>query len=446
MRITTAVFLACSLFVLIPQSAEAQQLLGQATVQSGIGTTGLVTHLSIGFTSACQQFHVPGPWFIDEQCDAGLFAGYAFTPADSGRTFYVERGTDANFDRLVSILTNGSADTLVVVAATSDGFGISTSSVSETPNLSSPFGSFNKTGPNGIDFGGLTISRIGLRIDSLTITSQSATGTTAADYALTVLVEGNASDCHPPIFISVDNQKAVPLSAAVLSNEVTADCQRTVDVRIVNNLTALWLGVERIRVRSDVVNAPKPTVVALSSSQQLLGWGRFGVIPPCRFSGVFDPTCDPGNSWWRAGFTDPGNAEFTLTLTGRSLTLTLLDLLFNSFLELSPTEFMGIADELDQVPTINNAAKCLKDKNNFKGVTCAVNEMLGLTTRFRQQRDIIRILGSHGFNMGVDELLGLVTKFASVGAFELSTSLGVWFATAIFSDNPGVLTVKLDAR
>lgn len=257
-------------------------------------------------------------------------------------------------------------------------------------------------------------------------------------------------DCRPPTFVFADTQNAVPIAGATLDNESFEACQSMTDVRISNHLTSLWLGVERIRTQSDVRSEPRPVVDALTHENSLESWAQFGVIPPCRFAGVFDPECEPGRAWWRASFAASGTVRFTASITPRAALLTLIDLLFSlSSLGVTPTELMEVADDLDRVPTIHQAARCLVGRGSvgsIGGVRCAAGELLRLTTRFRQQRDIVRILASYGINAAIEDIVQRAVGFP-IEAAELGVSLSLYGITAgTVSEDPGALTVKVVGR
>jgi hypothetical protein len=250
--------------------------------------------------------------------------------------------------------------------------------------------------------------------------------------------------CHPPFFIAVGTTNAVPAVTANLSNEIAAPCDRSSNIQIVNHLASLWLGLDRVQLKADQQTS-KPLIVPVSAENLLEDFAPLKLIPPCRFSGVFDPVCDPGQSSWGVTFFGPSSVRFSLAITLQAASMTVLDLLFSlSKLGLTPIETIELASDLGKVPTIRQALKCFIQP--FTAVTCASAELLNLTTRFKQQEDIVRIFTSRGINMTVEQLVGKAVGFP-VSAVELAESLFVFGITVgTVSEDTGALTVDVEAR
>jgi hypothetical protein len=130
-------------------------VIGTTGIWGSGGTSELFEAVRFGFGVDI----APSSWWFREP---RIFGRHAITPADVGKTFYEDATTDPSFAEVASRLTNGVDDIAFLVVSFIPDFGSGGGSGVEE---SIAFRGSDLL--NGIDFSGHTISRIGMRVDSL---------------------------------------------------------------------------------------------------------------------------------------------------------------------------------------------------------------------------------------------------------------------------------------
>ena len=260
-----------------------------------------------------------------------------------------------------------------------------------------------------------------------------------------VLSDDTFEDCTtiPPQSITVDSDE--PFVFGVLSNARFEGCQHVVDVTVTNKLAGLWLDIKRIRTKSDVDGEARPIVAAVDNPDEV-DFAEIGAIPPCDFAGLFDPHCDPGEARWSTKFSTPGTVTFTVTAaTRRAAVLTVMDLVFGRLGVLTASDAVKLVNDLNKVETINKAADCLVDKKLGGGarIVCASAELGKLTSRFRQQGQIVSILASYGINKEVSDLLDGILVRLPVAVIEAVVSWDLYLLSTAGNEEPGAVTIKV---
>jgi endonuclease YncB( thermonuclease family) len=151
----------------VTQSGSASQVLGTYSFDAGPFMTSVTGFLVVP-AGGCRE----GVLFTNvtdflNACQVPLLRSHVFATGDVGRTYYVDSTTDSQFSTFAGFLTNGNSRDIWIVEA----------------NPSN--GNFGAQIAIGLDFPGSTISRIGVRIDSL------STSPTGGRVAATLIVEGS---------------------------------------------------------------------------------------------------------------------------------------------------------------------------------------------------------------------------------------------------------------
>lgn len=441
-RVRTARILAVGICIIAfwladSDIAQAQQLLASARVfegsAEGPGTPGPIR---IAFGADC-RFGPPAPSSVEDSCSVGVFFGQTFTSADSGNTFYSDVNSDRNFQQLRSYLTNGIPDTVALML---DPPG---KSMSGTFGQESRY--FDAVGPDGIDFRGLTVSRVALRLERLSITPTSA-NSIRTSFRIALWLEGNRTrtieTCDAPRSLSVDQTESLGFLVGSIT-DVRSDAFGDLRGKLtLQNYLPFWLSVSV---------SPSAEALAFNTDPGSAAgfWARIGVIPPCSFDARHFECADPGVATWTVGACAGGQIRLSAAITLRSVALGLVDqaadALSNAFAAtMSFDEYVALVKDLERVPAIEECATCLGASNSLtERLNCSWDVLKALLGNREQQNEIRQAFANHSVPLSGSDVVSVIRKWL-FGTVELAGNMIAFDIRTIRAGHTGFLKMTID--
>src|SRR5262249_44869152 len=154
----------------------------------------------------------------------------------------------------------------------------------------------------------------------------------------------------------------------------------------------------------------------------------------------------PGAANWTLGFATPGTAQLSLQMTTRSATVSLVDILFGSYLGTQPVNLViGLADQLyTSVPAFKSMADCATSPCGLtepENVGCVSSALVTLARDSTQRQTVTTIFGNAGINLSLSALVNIflrgtgsiVQAFGDLVALDIQTGGLGHLATEIIS-------------
>jgi hypothetical protein len=267
-----------------------------------------------------------------------------------------------------------------------------------------------------------------------------------------------SATCDPPQSMELDVLNALPLANATISSVRVEGCLAVVDLRIENYLS-VWLGLDGVSGPPDSLFGPIFAPHVLDSEL-----AANGLVTPCGglFAGLLpnasgDPTlcASPGMASWTVKFASAGQMEYALSVSPAGATWTLADLFLSVFKpkgsktgDFTFRQLLQVAEAFTQMPSFQQAVQCVSDEapDALAISGCLDKAVLHLITEVTQLKETMTVLGNA---IGRLSLGQMVNAFAAVSlrAEEIGTALmPYFFYTGNFSDQPGVISIKIAAH